>query len=233
MKLMRADMGGAATIVSSLLAISKLKMPINMVVCCAMTENMPSGHATKPGDIITAMNGKTIEVDNTDAEGRLVLADALYYATSVYKPKVCIDVATLTGAMIVAVADVYSGAFVTDDTLWKDLETAGEAEHDAFWRMPFNDVYLEYINKTGADLCNTGGRNGGSCIAAIFLKQFVAGLESQDDSDEDQTQIAYAHIDIAGVMSMSTGAQAYDLRGMSGKPVRALTEYVRRRAYNL
>lgn len=99
---------------SSMLAIAKLKIPINMVVCIPLTENMPSGHATKPGDIITSMSGKTIEVDNTDAEGRLVLADALYYATSVYKPKVCIDVATLTGAMMIALGDVFAGAFVTE-----------------------------------------------------------------------------------------------------------------------
>lgn len=129
-----ADMGGAACVLSSMLAISKLKIPINMVVCIPLTENMPSGKATKPGDIIVSMAGKTIEVDNTDAEGaylvaycsrsrltlvdfvasgRLVLADALYYASSVYQPKVIIDVATLTGAMMIALGDVYAGAFVT------------------------------------------------------------------------------------------------------------------------
>jgi len=238
MKAMRADMGGAATVLSAMLAIAKLKLPINMVVCIPLTENMPSGHATKPGDIITSMSGKTIEVDNTDAEGRLVLADALYYATSVYKPKVCIDVATLTGAMMIALGDVYAGAFVTDDKLWQDLNTAAIAEHDEFWRMPFSDVYLEYINKTGSDLCNTGGRMGGSCTAAIFLKQFVHGLVPAEGTAEDSTasnddKIAYAHIDIAGVMSLSNAAQAYDVKGMSGKPVRALVEYIRRRAYKL
>jgi len=237
MKDMRADMGGAATVLSAMLAIAKLKIPINMVVCIPLTENMPSGKATKPGDIIVAMNGKTIEVDNTDAEGRLVLADALYYATSVYKPKVCIDVATLTGAMMIALGEVYAGAFVTDDALWKDLQAAGEREHDQLWRMPFHDTYLEYINKTGSDLCNTGGRAGGSCTAAIFLKQFVDGLEPVEGEEQDdkksEPKIAYAHLDIAGVMMLSTAAQAYDTKGMSGKPVRALVEYIRRRAHKL
>lgn len=233
MKAMRADMGGAATVVSTALAVAKLQLPINMVTVTPLTENMPSGHATKPGDIITAMSGKTIEVDNTDAEGRLVLADALYYSTTVYKPKVVIDVATLTGAMMIALGDVYAGAFVTSDKLWTDLNTAAQAEHDEMWRMPFHKSYLEYINKTNSDLCNTGGRAGGSCTAAIFLKEFVAGLEPEEGQEQDEPKIEYAHIDIAGVMSLSHAAQAYDTKQMSGKPVRALIEYLRRRAYNL
>jgi len=235
MKAMRSDMGGASAVLSALLGIAKLKLPINMVLCIPLTENMPSGKATKPGDMIVAMNGKTVEIDNTDAEGRLVLSDALYYASSVYKPKVVIDAATLTGAQAVALGDVFAGAFVTDDGLWNDLNTAAEAERDQLWRMPFHDNYLEYINKTGHDLCNTGGRYGGACTAAIFLKQFIAGLEPKEDDDgaNDKPQIQYAHLDIAGVMSMGPSAQAYDIKGMNGKPVRALIEFVRRRALKL
>ncbi|EGG12142.1 uncharacterized protein MELLADRAFT_54777 [Melampsora larici-populina 98AG31] len=234
MKLMRADMGGAACVNSAAWAIAKLEIPIDLIVCTPLTENMPSGHATKPGDIIYAMNGKSIEVDNTDAEGRLVLADALYYASSVYKPRTVIDCATLTGAMMIALGETFSGVFSTSDKLWNDLDAAGKAEHDRFWRMPFDDTYMGQIDGTNADLCNTGGRTAGSCTAAIFLREFVDGLacnatgtEAQEKPTEDT--VAYAHLDIAGSMEC-TKPEGYNLKGMSGRPVRALIEYIRQEA---
>ncbi|KAI9624539.1 hypothetical protein H4Q26_016768 [Puccinia striiformis f. sp. tritici PST-130] len=216
MKLMRADMGGAATVTSAAWAIAKLGIPIDMVICTPLTENMPSGHATKPGDIIYAMNGKSIEVDNTDAEGRLVLADALYYASSVYKPKTVIDCATLTGAMMIALGEPFSGVFSTSDNLWTHLDSAGKVEQDRFWRMPFDDFYMRQIDSCNADLCNTGGRTAGSCTAAIFLREFVDGLacNAKEGTEQAEDTVEYAHIDI----------------GLTGRPVRALIEYIRQQA---
>ncbi|MBW0473128.1 hypothetical protein O181_012843 [Austropuccinia psidii MF-1] len=231
MKLMRADMGGAATVTSAAWAIAKLGIEIDLLVCTPLTENMPSGHATKPGDIIYAMNGKSIEVDNTDAEGRLVLADALYYASSVYKPQSIIDCATLTGAMVISLGEPFSGLFSTSDELWKKLDAAGRAEHDRFWRMPFDDFYMKQIDTSNADLCNTGGRIAGSCTAAIFLREFVDGLacNAPEGSHQTEDEIAYAHIDIAGAMEC-TIPDAYNPKGLTGRPVRALIEYVRQAA---
>ncbi|KAA1129164.1 hypothetical protein PGTUg99_032295 [Puccinia graminis f. sp. tritici] len=194
-------------------------------------ENMPSGHATKPGDIIYAMNGKSIEVDNTDAEGRLVLADALYYASSVYKPKTVIDCATLTGAMMIALGEPFSGVFSTSDNLWSHLDSAGKAEQDRFWRMPFDDFYMRQIDSSNADLCNTGGRTAGSCTAAIFLREFVDGLacNAKEGSDQAQDTVEYAHIDIAGAMEC-TLPDPCNPKGLTGRPVRALIEYIRQQA---
>ncbi|KAF7976200.1 hypothetical protein HWV62_7380 [Athelia sp. TMB] len=199
MKLMRGDMGGAATVVSSALAIAQLKIPINYVAVTPLCENMPGPSATKPGDIIYAMNGKTVEVDNTDAEGRLVLSDAIYYTSTVYKPHTLIDLATLTGfvhiivwliiayksprAMVIALGEIYSGVFSTSDTLWEELHAAGEVEHDRFWRMPLEDEYGPQIYSSNADLQNTGGREAGSCTAALFLKAFVEGIEAEEGKE--------------------------------------------------
>jgi len=224
MKLMRGDMGGAATVVASALAIAQLQLPINLIVATPLTENLPGPSATKPGDIIYAMNGKSVEVDNTDAEGRLVLSDAIYYISSHYKPHTLIDVATLTGAMDVALGEVYSGVFSTSDSLWSELHEAGEAEYDRFWRMPLDEEYGPQIYSSNADLCNTGGRPGGSCTAALFLKAFVDGIEAKDGCEPP---LRWAHIDIAGVME-STRPYSYGEKGMSGRPVRALVEFVRR-----
>jgi len=231
MKLMRADMGGAATVVSAAWAIAKLRIPIDLLICTPLTENMPSGHATKPGDIIYAMNGKSIEVDNTDAEGRLVLADALYYASSVYKPKTVIDCATLTGAMMIALGEPFSGVFSTSDNLWSHLEAAGKVEEDRFWRMPFDDFYMRQIDSSNADLCNTGGRTAGSCTAAIFLREFVDGLacNAPEGSEQAEDAVEYAHIDIAGAMEC-TLPDPCNPKGLTGRPVRALIEYVRQQA---
>ncbi|KAF8630945.1 hypothetical protein AX17_005302 [Amanita inopinata Kibby_2008] len=224
MKLMRGDMGGAATVVSAALAIAQLQLPINLVVCTPLTENMPGPSATKPGDIVYAMNGKSVEIDNTDAEGRLVLADAIYYTSTEFKPHTLIDVATLTGAMSIAVGEVYSGVFSTSDQLWEDLRVAGEVEYDRFWRMPLDDDYGPQIHSSNADLQNTGGRPGGSCTAALFLKPFAEGIEPKNGS---VPSMSWAHLDIAGSME-ATRPTPYLEKGMTGRPVRGLVEYVRR-----
>ncbi|KAK4333894.1 Cytosol aminopeptidase family, catalytic domain-domain containing protein [Rhodotorula toruloides] len=229
MKEMRADMGGAATTLSAAWAIAKLKIPINLVLCIPLTENMPSGKATKPGDVVVASNGVTIEVDNTDAEGRLALADALYYASSQYKPHTVVDVATLTGAMMIALGNQFTGVFTNSDSLWSELDAAGSAERDRVWRMPLDEGYMPQINYTGMDLCNTGGRLGGSCTAAIFLKRFVDGLIVDGSDNENQDGlIRWAHLDIAGVMDLARSDGGYNLGGMTGRPVRTLIEFARR-----
>ncbi|QRV90477.1 leucine aminopeptidase [Ceratobasidium sp. AG-Ba] len=225
MKLMRGDMGGAAAVVSSTLAIAKLGIPINLVTLTPLTENMPGPAATKPGDIVYAMNGKTVEVDNTDAEGRLVLSDALWYGSTEFKPHTVVDCATLTGAMVIAVGELYSGVFSTSDSLWDELNAAGEAENDKFWRMPLDEGYGFQIYSSNADLCNTGGRPAGSCTAALFLKSFVNGIESEEEGKEPA--VRWAHVDIAGSMEATRGG-AYQEKGMTGRPVRAFVEFARR-----
>jgi len=224
MKLMRADMGGAASVVSTTWAAAKLKLPVNIVVSAPLTENMPGPSATKPGDVFYSMNGKSVEVDNTDAEGRLVLSDAIYYTATEYKPHTLIDVATLTGAMIVALGEPYSGVFSTSDELWQRLHEAGEIEYDRLWRMPLDEDYGPQIYSSNADLQNTGGRPAGSATAALFLKAFADGCEGRDGQSPT---LKWAHIDIAGTME-ATRTTAYQEKGLSGRPVRALIEYVRR-----
>jgi len=226
MKLMRGDMGGAAAVVSAALAIAKLQLPINVITTTPLTENMPGPSATKPGDIIYAMNGKSVEVDNTDAEGRLVLSDAIYYTSTTYKPHTLLDVATLTGAMVIAVGEVFSGVFSSSDALWEKLDLAGKHEHDRFWRMPMDDEYAPQIHSSNADLQNTGGRPAGASTAALFLKPFVAGLPAKEG---EEATIEWAHLDIAGSME-ATHPSPYQGKGMTGRPVRALVEYARRLA---
>lgn len=220
MKLMRGDMGGAASVVAATWAVAKLKLPVNVVTVTPLTENMPGPKATKPGDVVYAMNGQSIEIDNTDAEGRLVLADAMYYTSTEYKPHTLIDVATLTGAMDIALGEIYAGVFSTSDELWNQLHAAGEVEHDRFWRMPLDDEYLPQINSSNADLMNVGGRPAGSITAAMFLKPFADGI------DAEQNPLKWAHIDIAGVME-ATRPTPYLEKGMSGRSVRGMIEYVR------
>ncbi|CAD6899066.1 unnamed protein product [Tilletia controversa] len=223
MKLMRADMGGAAAVVAAAWAIAKLGLPINLSVVTPLTENMPSGKATKPGDIIETMKGLTVEVDNTDAEGRLVLADALTYVSRDFKPHTIIDVATLTGAVLHALGHVYSAAFVEDESLWQEIKAAGEAEADPFWRMPLSESFLYSIDSSNADLCNRG-MPAGSAVAAIFLKQFVEGLPERGG---DGKGVRYLHADIAGTMEDNKGNDYQD-RALTGRPVRTLIEFARR-----
>jgi len=172
------------------------------------------------------MNGKSVEIDNTDAEGRLILSDALYYTSTTYKPHTLIDVATLTGAIMIALGEVYTGVFSTSDSLWEELRVAGEAEYDRFWRLPIDDEYGPQIHSSNADLCNTGGRPGGSCTAALFLKAFVDGIEPE--AGKDDAPLRWAHVDIAGTMETTTATPPYLEKGMTGRPVRALIEWAKR-----
>lgn len=216
---MKADMGGAATVSAAFEAIAKLQMPINVTALVPLCENMPSGCANKPGDVVTARNGKTIEIDNTDAEGRLILADALCYASEL-KPTAIIDVATLTGAMDIALGQAATGVFTNSMSLWQRIFQAGFDCGEKMWRMPLYEHYTEQIKSDVADLRNTGKkRSAGACTAAAFLKEFV---EAQH----------WAHFDIAGVMDNSANAIPYLNKGMSGRPTRALVEIARSLAVN-
>ncbi|KAI0770877.1 cytosol aminopeptidase family, catalytic domain-containing protein [Trametes elegans] len=227
MSLMRGDMGGAATVSAAALAIAQLKVPINLVVLTPLTENMPGPAANKPGDIVYAMNGKSVEIDNTDAEGRLILSDALYYGSTEFKAHTVIDVATLTGSMDYGLGEAYSGVFTNSDSLWAELNVAGAREHDRFWRMPLDEEYGAQIYSGNADLVNTGGKRAGCCTAALFLKSFVEGVEPTEGADEPA--VRWAHVDIAGSMEAS-GSTAYQEKGMTGRPTRALIEFARRLA---
>lgn len=209
---MKGDMGGAACTVSCVEAACRLGLDINVVGLVALTENMPSSTAVKPGDVLTAMNGKTVEVDNTDAEGRLILADALHYAHT-FNPSTIIDLATLTGAMRVALGYAATGTYTTSTPLWKTLNEAGQISGDRLWRMPLYKHYSKEMDcSLTADLKNVQKTAGaaGSCTAAAFLKEFV-------------TLDRWAHLDIAGVMS-SNGEFPYISQGMTGRPTRTLVE---------
>ncbi|KAK3094914.1 hypothetical protein FSP39_007842 [Pinctada imbricata] len=213
MDAMRADMGGAACVVGSLLSVCKLQVPINIKAFIPLCENMPSGTAIKPGDVVTAMNGKTIQVDNTDAEGRLILADALLYSQQ-FNPKMILDMATLTGAMDVALGAGAAGVFTNSTAMWNLLQQAGSKTGDRVWRMPLFNHYTKKITKCQlADLNNIGGsRSAGACTAAAFLKEFVSNKN-------------WLHLDIAGVMS-NNGDVPYLSKGMAGRPTRTIVEFL-------
>ncbi len=187
MEEMKMDMGGSASVVGLISALAARKAKVNVVGIVGLVENMPSARAYRPADIITSYSGKTIEVLNTDAEGRLVLADALEYVQDVYKPNLVIDLATLTGAIVVALGHEYCGTFVSDETLWGQLEHAGKDTGEALWRMPLDKVWKEEMEGTITDVQNMSkSRAAGSCTAAGFLWHFI----------EEGT--AWAHMDIAG-----------------------------------
>lgn len=213
MDLMRADMGGAACIIGAVYAIASLKIPINLVGLMPLCENLPSGKANKPGDVVTAMNGKTIQVDNTDAEGRLILADALCYAHT-FNPQVILDLATLTGAMDVAIGSAATGVFTNSTKMWEIIHEAGKYTGDRMWRMPLFHHYSKQVTECHlADLCNVGkhGRQAGCCTAAAFLWEFV-------------NMPQWLHLDIAGVMENKDECQ-YLCKGMGGRPTRTLVEF--------
>ncbi|KAG2217987.1 hypothetical protein INT45_006241 [Circinella minor] len=217
MELMKGDMGGAATVAATMYGISKLKLPVNVVAVTPLAENLPSGRATKPGDVVRAMNGKSIEVINTDAEGRLILADALYYISSKYEPASIIDIATLTGAQVIALGNVFAGVFTNSDKLWKQLHQAGNMTRDEFWRMPLHDAYLKPMKESlVADLVNSASRDGGAAKAAIFLREFLA-----------DKNIPWAHLDIASIMNDTELAKGFEIKGMTGRPTRSIIEYLR------
>jgi leucyl aminopeptidase len=182
---MKGDMAGAACVVGLLHALAARKAKVNAVGVIGLVENMPDGKAQRPGDIVTSMSGQTIEIINTDAEGRLVLADVLWYAKNRFKPKFMVDLATLTGAVVVALGNEHAGMFANDDRLAERLHEAGEATGERVWRMPLAPAYDKLIDSKFADMKNTGGRQAGSITAAQFLQRFV-----------DKTP--WAHLDIAG-----------------------------------
>ncbi len=215
MEAMKQDMSGAAAVVASMGAIADLKLPINVTALAPCTENMPGGNAIKPGDLLTAMNGATIEVINTDAEGRLVLADALSYANHLGLSPL-IDVATLTGAVAVALGDVATGVMANDDGLAAEVIEAGKRAGEKFWQLPMFDEYDEQIRSQVADVKNTGGRLAGAITAAKFLARFAGDTP-------------WAHLDMAGTddAAKTRGTQ---VKGASGVPVRSLVRFAAARA---
>jgi leucyl aminopeptidase len=215
---MRGDMGGAAAVLGTMLAVGKLDLPLHVVGLVPATENMPGARAYKPGDVLTAMNGKTIEVISTDAEGRLILADALAYASR-FAPKAVVDVATLTGACVVALGrGVAAGAFSTDDGMLARMQRASEASGERIWHLPLFDEYLESLESLTADVSNTGGRFGGVGTSAMFLKQFAKGYP-------------WVHLDIAGMSfeerAAKLGKRAHLQKGGTGFGVRLLIQFLR------
>lgn len=204
---MKFDMCGAASVLGVFKALGELQPDINVVGLIPACENMPDGRAVKPGDVITSMSGQTIEVLNTDAEGRLILCDALTYAAR-FKPAAVVDIATLTGACVIALGGVRSGLFANNDSLSRALVAAGEAAHDLCWPMPLDDDYAEGLKSNFADMGNVAGRAAGSVTAAKFLQKFVG-------------DVPWAHLDIAGT-AWKGGAS----KGATGRPVGMLVHYL-------
>jgi leucyl aminopeptidase len=204
---MKYDMSGAGTVLAVLQAAAELRLPLEVVGLVPTCENMPSGRATRPGDIVRSMSGQTIEVLNTDAEGRLILCDALTYGLR-FRPSAMIDIATLTGACVVALGKYRSGLLANSDRLASALLDAGEAAHDPAWRLPLGEEYMEQLKSPFADVANIGGREAGTITAAAFLSRFV---EKTD----------WAHLDIAGT-AWVTGPQ----KGSTGRPVPLLVEFL-------
>jgi leucyl aminopeptidase len=204
---MKFDMGGAASVLGAFRAVAELRPTINLVGLIPSCENMPDGRAVKPGDVVTSMSGQTIEILNTDAEGRLILCDALTYAER-FKPKAVVDIATLTGACVVALGGVRSGLFATDDDLADQLLAAGEAALDPCWRLPLDDEYAEGLKTNFADVANVAGRAGGAVNAAKFLQRFT-------------TAYPWGHLDIAGTAWKGGAA-----KGATGRPVGLLVEFI-------
>lgn len=204
---MKFDMCGAASVLGTFKTLVELQPALNVVGIIAASENMPGGNATKPGDIVTSMSGQTIEILNTDAEGRLVLCDALTY-TERFKPKVVIDIATLTGACVVALGNHASGLFSNNDALAQALLNAGQAAHDRAWQLPLWDDYQKHLDSNFADIANIGGSAGSCIIAACFLSRFTKNF-------------AWAHLDIAGTAWLSGGA-----KGATGRPVPLLVQFL-------
>ncbi|HLT28345.1 MAG TPA: leucyl aminopeptidase [Zeimonas sp.] len=208
---MKYDMCGAASVLGTVRAVAEMKAKINLVVIVPTTENMPSGRATKPGDIVTTMSGKTVEILNTDAEGRLILCDALEYAKR-FAPAAVVDVATLTGACVIALGHHHSGLFSPNDELAAELQAAGKEVADTCWRMPLDEAYQEQLKSPFADVANIGGRPAGSVTAACFLARFTKDYD-------------WAHLDIAG-----TAWRSGTNKGASGRPVPLLAHFVLSRA---
>lgn len=207
---MKFDMCGAASVFGTIRALCEAKLPIHVVGAIAAAENMPSGHATRPGDIVKTMSGQTVEILNTDAEGRLVLCDTLTYVKR-FNPAVVVDIATLTGACVVALGKVVSGLFSPDQALTQELQQAGEQSFDRVWSMPVMDEYQELLDSPFADIANIGGPQGGAITAACFLQRFTR-------------EYRWAHLDVAGTAWLS-GAN----KGATGRPVPLLMQFISNR----
>jgi leucyl aminopeptidase len=212
MEQMKWDMGGAGTVVGLMRALAGRKAKVNVVAVVGLVENMPSSKATRPGDVVTSMSGQTIEVLNTDAEGRLVLADALWYCQEKYQPKFMIDLATLTGAIIISLGHEYAGIFSDSDELSEQLSRAGGETGDKVWRMPIHENYDKLINCDTADMKNIGGRGAGSITAAQFLKRFT-------------NDVPWVHIDIAGTVWSEKDLPLSE-KGGTGHGVRLLDRFI-------
>ncbi|MBS1188362.1 MAG: aminopeptidase Metallo peptidase family [Rhodocyclaceae bacterium] len=211
---MKFDMCGAAGVLGTMKAVARMQLPINLTVVIPSTENMPGGSATRPGDIVTSMSGQTIEIINTDAEGRLILCDALTYAER-FDPAAVIDVATLTGACVVALGHVATGLLANNDALARELLHAGEEAHDRAWQLPLWEDYQELLKSPFADMTNTGGRQGGTITASCFLSRFTKKYD-------------WAHLDIAGT-AWKSGTD----KGATGRPVPLLIHFLLKRAGKL
>jgi len=208
---MRSDMAGGAAVMGAMLAVSTLALPLHVVALVPATENMPDGRALKPGDILRVMNGKTVEVINTDAEGRLVLADALCYAAR-YNPNAVVDIATLTGARTIALGDQAIGLFSNDDGLVQRFVEAGQKTWERVWQLPLFEEYTDSLKSFAADMKHAGGKGGGACIAAAFLNKFVS--------------YPWVHLDVAGLVSSET-EKPYTPRWATGLGARLLIQFLR------
>jgi leucyl aminopeptidase len=213
MEAMKWDMGGAGAVVGAMKALAGRKAKANVIGVCALAENMPDGNAQRPGDVVTSMSGQTIEVINTDAEGRLVLADAITWAQREFKPEVLVDLATLTGAMIISLGHEHAGLFSNDDGLAGQLTEAGLASGDKLWRFPVGDAYDKLLDSPIADMKNVGPRDAGSITAACFIQRFI---------DEG---VKWAHLDIAGMAWADKAGALYD-KGATGYGVALLDRLI-------
>jgi leucyl aminopeptidase len=210
---MKWDMGGAGAVAGAMLTLASRKSKAHVVGICGLVENMPDGNAQRPGDVVTSMSGQTIEVINTDAEGRLVLCDAMTWVQNKYSPEYMVDLATLTGAIIISLGHEYGGLFTNDDGLAEKLTSAGKAAGDPLWRFPLSAAYDKLIDSPIADIKNVGPREGGSITAAQFLQRFV------------NDGVKWAHLDIAGMVWASKPGAVWD-KGATGFGVRLLDRFV-------
>jgi leucyl aminopeptidase len=213
MDMMKWDMGGAGAVAGAIKALAGRKAKANVVGVVGLVENMPDGNAMRPGDIVSTMSGQTVEVLNTDAEGRLVLCDCIAWAQKNYAPKVIVDLATLTGAMVISLGHEYAGMFANDDDLAAKLLSAGEASANRLWRFPLSPSYDKLIDSNIADMKNIGPREGGSITAAQFLKRFV------------NEGVQWAHLDIAGMAWHDKDGPTY-AKGATGYGVRLLDRFI-------
>jgi leucyl aminopeptidase len=208
---MKFDMSGAAAVIACLTLAAELRLPLHVVGLIAAVENMPDGKAVKPGDIATSASGQTVEILNTDAEGRLILCDALHYARR-FRPAAVVDIATLTGACVVALGHHHSGLMGNDEALIKQLLEAGVRAEDRCWQLPLTEEYFDQLKSNFADFANVGGRDGGAITAATFLGKFTQGM-------------SWAHLDVAG-----TAYQGGASKGSTGRPTPLLADFLIRRA---